>query len=249
MYALGGRAAGFEVFEVPFRSDLRVDLAGFLAGIEKARPNILFLSSPNNPTGTVFSAGEIEDVLAASEGLVVVDEAYADYSREPSWADRVEAYGNLAVLRTLSKVGAAALRCGFLVAGRHVLDEINKIRPPFNISSLTQAAGEIILRRYDDLRDQISLVTRERERLTVELRSAGYEAYPSAANFLLVRAAGREEKVFRFLQRAGIMVKFLPGLPVTGDALRITVGSPEENQLLVNRLNAFTLEGEQDEIG
>ncbi|TNF50741.1 aminotransferase class I/II-fold pyridoxal phosphate-dependent enzyme, partial [bacterium] len=177
---------------------------------------------------------------------VVVDEAYGDFSGESSWAPEVASVGNLAVLRTLSKVGAAAIRCGFLVTGSDLLREVNKVRFPFNLSRYTQVAGEAFLRNYELVHSQVAAIVRERDRLAVQLEKLNLRIFPSRGNFFLVQCGGREEELWRFLQDGGIVVKFLSRLPVTGDALRITVGTPEENDLFINRSRDFLAEGGTD---
>lgn len=240
MYAIAAQAAGFRVCEVPLTERLEPDLEGLVHAVQRERPNILFLSSPNNPTGTLFSREVVGPLLAASGGLVVVDEAYGDFSGEDSWVSRVSGEGNLAVLRTLSKVGGAALRCGFLVAPREVLEAVNKVRFPFNVSRYTQLAGGVFLDHFHLFHPQIEAIVRERERLGGALAGLGMEVFPSRGNFLLVQCRGREEDLWRFWKEKGIITRFLAGLAVTGDALRVTVGRPEENELLIRHAESFS---------
>lgn len=246
MYRVVATVAGFEVVEVPLGPGLEPDLEAFLRIIRDTEPNIVFLSNPNNPTGTYYGEEEVRELLSATKGLLVVDEAYGDYAGEESWATRVTPNGNLAVLRTLSKVGGAGIRCGFLVAGRDLLREVNKVRFPFNVSRYTQVAGETFLHNYDQLNPMIRTVVRERQSLAEELSKAGLEVFPSRGNFLLLRCGGMEESLWQFLQEKGIMVKFLPRLPVAGDALRVTIGTPGENKLLVDAAQRFLGEGGKD---
>ena len=246
MYSVAALAAGYEVHEVPLGPGLEPDMEAMLQAVREKNPNIVFLSNPNNPTGTFYSREQVHALLESSTGLVVVDEAYGDFSGEASWAPEVATVGNLAVLRTLSKVGAAALRCGFLVTGSDLLREVNKVRFPFNLSRYTQIAGETFLRNYELVVPQVTAIVRERDRLTVELKRLGLKVFPSRGNFFLVQYEGREEALWRFLQDGGIVVKFLSRLPVTGDALRITVGAPEENDRLISRSRDFLTEGGTD---
>jgi histidinol-phosphate aminotransferase len=246
MYSVAARAAGHEVHEVPLGPALEPDIEAMLRAVREKKPNIVFLSNPNNPTGTFYSKEQVHALLESSSGLVVVDEAYGDFSGESSWAPEVASVGNLAVLRTLSKVGAAAIRCGFLVTGSDLLREVNKVRFPFNLSRYTQVAGEAFLRNYELVHSQVAAIVRERDRLAVQLEKLSLRIFPSRGNFFLVQCGGREEELWRFLQDGGIVVKFLSRLPVTGDALRITVGTPEENDLLINRSRDFLAEGGTD---
>lgn len=246
MYSIAAQTAGYEVHEVPLGPELEPDMEEMLRAVRDQKPSLVFLSNPNNPTGTFFSREQIQAFLEASSGLVVVDEAYGDFSGEESWVPEVSSFGNLAVLRTLSKVGAAALRCGFLIASSDLLREINKVRFPFNLSRYTQVAGEIFLRHYDLVSPQVKNIVRERTRLAVEFEKLGFKVFPSRGNFLLVQCGGREEALWRFLHERGIMIRFLSRLPVTGDALRVTAGSPEENDLLISRSKDFVAEGGAD---
>jgi histidinol-phosphate aminotransferase len=237
MYFLSARAAGYRVDTVPLDlPDLTLDAGNFIAEIERVRPNLVFLAQPNNPTGTLHPATTVEAVLRASSGLVVVDEAYGDFASGPSWVSRLPEFPNLAVLRTLSKVGGAALRCGFLVAGEEVLAEVDKVRGPFNINAYTQAAGERILAHPRCLAEQGAAIIAGREKLAAGFAAFGMRVFPSQANFLLVTAGGLEKELFEHLAAGGIVVKSFTGLPVVGDALRITVGSPEQNNRLVDAL-------------
>jgi histidinol-phosphate aminotransferase len=246
MYSILSSAAGYDVHEVPLGPGLEPDIDAMLRVIGEKKPNIVFLSNPNNPTGTFYSREQIQAILKTTTGLVVVDEAYGDFSGEDSWVSQVDQFNNLAVLRTLSKVGAAAIRCGFLVAGKDLLNEVDKVRAPFNISSYTQIAGELFLRHYELIQNRLQEIIGERERLSSELGVLNMEVFPSRGNFLLIKSGGREWELWRFLQHGGIMVRFLSRLPVAGDALRITVGTPEENDLLINLSRKFTMEGGKD---
>lgn len=244
MYEIGAVFSGYEVIKVPCSKDLSPDHESLIEAAVRTQPSIVFLSNPNNPTGAVVPGELIGEMLSVCRGLVVVDEAYADFSSEPSWVRKVADYGNLAVLRTLSKVGGAALRCGFLVADRKLLGQVNKVRVPYNVSSMTQAAGEVMLKQFDLLRGIARDVAGTRDRLARRFRELGLEVFPSQANFLLVKAGGREKELYAFLKESGIMVKFLPRLGVAGDALRITVGTPEENDLLSGRIESFMAKGD-----
>lgn len=243
MYSITARAVGYEVFEVPLDAGLKPDMDAMLRAVNEKRPSIVFISNPNNPTGTSYTKKQIQQLLEASTGLVVIDEAYGDFTGDTSWTSEVTSISNLAVLRTLSKVGGAALRCGFLAAGSGLLQEVNKVRSPFNLSRYTQIAGEAFLRNYDLVRSQVADVIRERDRLSGQLKDLGLQIFPSRGNFLFVQCGGKEEALWRFLQENSIVVKFLASLPVTGDALRITVGSQEENDLLLSRTRDFLAEG------
>ncbi len=240
MYFLSSQAAGYRVDGFPLTlPDLSLDRSGFLREIERVRPNIVFLAQPNNPTGTLHARETVEAVLGSANGLVVVDEAYGDFASQPSWASRLSEFPNLAVLRTLSKVGGAALRCGFLVAHEGVLREVEKVRGPFNVNAYTQAAGERILAHPEWLKKQGKTIAAERNRLAAGLTALGLRVFPSQANFLLATAGGREKELCSFLAEGGIVVRSFSKLPVVGDALRITVGTAGENREFLARTGRF----------
>lgn len=246
MYAIATLSAGYDLHEIPLGADLEPDAEAMLRAVRENKPNIVFLSNPNNPTGTLFPVDLIRDLLRSTDGLVIVDEAYGDFSGEESWVFKTGSFSNLAVLRTLSKVGAAAIRCGFLVASEKLLREIDKVRFPFNVSRYTQVAGEVFLRNHERVLTRIKEIIGERERLAREMLGLGFKVFPSRANFLFLQCGGREEALWRFLQDGGIMVRFLARLPVAGDALRVTVGTPGENNLLVKKSRDFLTEGGKD---
>jgi histidinol-phosphate aminotransferase len=239
MYRIGSIAAGYQVAEALLGPQMEPDMEGILAPIRSAEPNIVFISNPNNPTGTLFSSEDIHTVLDAASGLVVVDEAYGDYSGVASMVPQVDRRTNLAVMRTLSKVGGAALRCGFLAAPGGLAEELNKVRQPFNVSSYTQAAARVLLENYEQLESAAREVIKERERLSGALQELGLTVFPSAANFVMIKCRGAEQELALFLQEEGIMVRSLPGLPVADDALRITVGSSTDNDALLERTRIF----------
>jgi histidinol-phosphate aminotransferase len=249
MYSITAKAAGYQVHEVPLGAGLEPDMEAILDRIRETSPSIVFISNPNNPTGTFYSKEQITRILDSTTGLVVVDEAYGDFSGEASWVPEVVAAGNLAVLRTLSKVGAAAARCGFLAAGTDLLREVNKVRFPFNLSRYSQVAGKTFLEHYGRAQALAKTVIAQRNRLASGLEEAGMKVFPSRGNFLFAQCGGREEALWFFLKKGGIVIKFLPRLQVTGDALRITVGTPEENALLLDRVGKFFTEGGTDAQG
>jgi histidinol-phosphate aminotransferase len=249
MYFISGQAAGFRVDGFPLTlslprgekggADLSLDRRGFMREIERVRPNLVFLAQPNNPTGTLHARETVEAILDSARGLVVVDEAYGDFAAQPSWAARLSEFPNLAVLRTLSKVGGAALRCGFLVAREEVLREVEKVRGPFNVNAYTQAAGARILGHPEWLKEQGRELAVSRDRLLAGMTALGLRVFPSQANFLLATAWGRERELCSFLAQGGIAVRSFTKLPVVGDALRVTVGTAAENNAFLARVERF----------
>lgn len=237
MYRLIAQALGLRYVGVPLREeDFSLDLAAMLEALEREQPALLFIAWPNNPTGNLFPRSEVERLVAAAPGLVVVDEAYSAFAGE-SLLDALGRYPNLLVMRTLSKLGLAGLRIGLLAGPAAWLEELNKLRLPYNINTLSQASAAFMLDHVQVLEDQAGRIRADRERLAQGLAAQpGVRVYPSRTNFLLFRVAGAGA-VFRGLKRRGVLIKCLDGShPLLADCLRVTVGRPEENQAFLQAL-------------
>jgi len=233
MYRMNALYAGMRFVGVPLQRDFGLDLPAMLAAIERERPALVFLAYPNNPTGNLFAAGEVEALLRASSGLVVVDEAYYAFA-EASFLARVPEHPNLLVLRTVSKVGMAGMRLGYAVAAPEWIAELNKVRAPYNVNALTQAAVVALLSDAGWIAEQAAAIRAERGRLESALaRLPGTMVFPTQTNFVLVRVADANA-VFEGLKARRILIKNLHGWhPLLANCLRITVGTPEENALLL----------------
>ena len=236
MYRIYAMQLGVRYVPVPLRADFSLDDDAFAAAIARERPALVWLASPNNPTGRALPVRSIERILAAAPGLVVVDEAYADFSGA-TLLPRVLEFPNLVVLRTLSKIGLAGARLGYAVAHPAWIAELDKVRSPYNVNALTQAAVPVVLGASDVLAAQVERIRAERGRLAAALAALpGVEVTPSDANFVLVRVPDAPAAQAR-LRAAGILVKNLHGgHPLTANCLRITVGTPPENDALIAAL-------------
>jgi len=232
--------AGVRYVAVPLAADFRVDEGAMLAAIDRERPALVWIASPNNPTGRAVPVATIERIVAAAPGVVAVDEAYADYA-DATLVPRVLEFANLIVLRTLSKIGFAGARLGYAVGHPAWIAEMDKVRSPYNVNALTQAAVPALLAASDVFAAQIASVRAERARLAAALASfPGFEVCPSDANFLLVRVPDAP-RVAAELRASGVLVKDLHGHhPLTAHCLRITVGTPVENDTLIRALAART---------
>ena len=241
MYRMIAAFTGMTYIGVPLRStDFTLDGAAMLAAIERHRPALVFLAYPNNPTGNLFDADIIEQIIDSTPGLVVIDEAYAPFT-DASFLPRLGQFDNLLVMRTLSKMGLAGLRLGYLVGAVQWLQEIDKLRLPYNINTLTQISAEFALRRQDVLQQQARELRRQRDALARRLAAVpNIRVYPSEANFLLLRLpAGQADQVHRILLEQGILIKSLHSAGgVLSNCLRITVGTPEQNERLYQGLRA-----------
>jgi histidinol-phosphate aminotransferase len=226
---------------VPLNSeDFSLDLPALLSAIEQHQPAIIYLAYPNNPTGNLFGAAEIQQVIEAATGLVIVDEAYAPFT-DASFISELGRYPNLLVMRTLSKMGLAGLRLGLLAGPKPWLDEIDKTRLPYNINTLTQVSAEFALQHTSVFDEQTGLIRQARSQLFAALQQLdGLTPFTSDANFILARMpTGRANEIHTAMKDANILVKNLNGgHPMLTDCLRITVGTSEENQAAVNAITA-----------
>ncbi|MBW8056046.1 MAG: histidinol-phosphate transaminase [Nitrospira sp.] len=238
MYEVIARHLGMEFVGVPLGRDFALDLPGMCAALERHTPAVTFLASPNNPTGVPFASAHIETVIGRSEGLVVIDEAYFAFT-DATFIDRVDQFDNLLVMRTLSKLGLAGLRLGFLVGDRAWLQEFDKVRLPYNINSLTQASVRFALEHGRFLDEQVAGVRAERERLFLALSELpGVHAWPSETNFILFELQNADAAaVWQALHAAGVLVKRFGGAQdVLRSCLRVTVGTPQENAIFLDAL-------------
>jgi histidinol-phosphate aminotransferase len=227
MYGKIGQALNEKAVEVPLAGDFALDMDAMLRKIKSEKPKLVFLSSPNNPTGNCFAEKDILKILDASAGIVVVDEAYQPFSGRKSFVRLIGKHENLAALRTLSKIGLAALRVGFLAARPEIVREVNRVRLPFNLNSFSQALAEDALEKPARMNSYIRKIVSERKRLFGELsRVEGIEPFPSEANFMLFRVKEPSE-VYRRMLSLGVLVRDLSGA-VPG-CLRVTVGTGKEN--------------------
>jgi histidinol-phosphate aminotransferase len=210
-----------------------------LGALEREQPALVFLAYPNNPTGNLFSAKDIERILRAATGLVVVDEAYYAFA-DATFLPRVAEFPNLLVLRTVSKIGMAGLRLGYAVAAPEWIAEFDKVRQPYNVNALTQAAACVLLEEGKLLSDQTATLRAERARLAAGLAALpGVSVFATQANFVAARVPDAPTW-FESLRATGILVKNLHGWhPLLANCLRITVGTPAENDALLAALIAL----------
>jgi len=231
MYAVNATLSGMRAVRYPLRADYALDRGAFVAQVEKEQPALIFLAYPNNPTGVLYPEEDVVAVLRAAKGLVVVDEAYHVFAQK-SFLPRLAEFPNLVVMRTVSKLGLAGIRLGYLVGRPEWIGEFNKVRQAYNVNVLTQAAATFVLERLDVLEAQAAKVRADRAGLGEALAALpGVTVFPSAANFFLVRVPDAD-RTYEALRRQGVLVRNLnsPGLE---NCLRITVGTPDENRILL----------------
>lgn len=238
MYAMIARFAGLGYRGVALRRDFSLDVDAMLAAIAEHRPALLFLARPNNPTGNLFDREAVDRIIDAAPGLVVLDEAYFPFAGD-SYLHDLRAGSKVLVLRTFSKQGLAGLRLGFLVGDRILIAELDKLRLPYNISSLTQTFAHGVLGHFDLLLDQATTLREDRDRLAEQIAALpGVEVFPSAANFILLRLSHPSAPaVHAGLLARRILVKCLDGgHPQLAGCLRVTVGTAAENEALLAAL-------------
>jgi histidinol-phosphate aminotransferase len=238
MYQMSAKFAQLEFIGVPHRADLTLDTEAMLAAIAEHRPAVIYLAYPNNPTGTLYPDEDIERIVAAArESLVVIDEAYQPFAQK-SWLPRVLDFDNVVVMRTVSKLGLAGIRLGYLAGSPVWLDELDKVRPPYNVNVLTQAAAEFMLDHVGGvLEAQAADLRAQRSRLADAIAALpGATVFPSAGNFLLVRVPDADA-VFETLLAARILVKNVSKIhPLLANCVRLTVGTPDENAQMLAAL-------------
>jgi len=239
MYEMTAKFVGLNFVGVPLNEDdFSLNREAMLSAIAAHNPAVIFLAYPNNPTGNLFDRATMDAILDASNGVVVVDEAYHAFAGR-SFMNELEEHENLLVMRTVSKLGLAGLRLGLLAGERRWLNEFNKVRLPYNINSLTQASARFVLEQDDFLKQQTEQIVRERSRVVDALKAMnGLQVWPSSANFILFRTlASAAGDVFEGLKRAGILIKKLDGShPLLQNCLRVTVGTPDENDAFLKAL-------------
>jgi histidinol-phosphate aminotransferase len=241
MYEVAANLNDVRLERLPLTADFQLS-PEIVAGVLASPAKLVFLCSPNNPTGNLLHAEAIEEILRGFPGLVVVDEAYADFAAAPSWTTRLVEFPNLVVLQTFSKAwGLAGLRLGMAFAAPEIIEYLNKIKPPYNISEATQQHALAALAaapHFEQLRQQL-LAGRDwlAERLPALPIVA--EVFPSDANFLLVRFHPDATAVYDYLLGRGIVVRNRTTQPGCAGTLRLTVGSPQENEKLLAALAEF----------
>ncbi|MGH8660598.1 MAG: histidinol-phosphate transaminase [Burkholderiales bacterium] len=236
MFRMIATAAGAPYVGVDLRDDYALDIEKLLGAVERHRPSLIFIAYPNNPTGNLFDAGLIGRVIEAAPGLVVIDEAYHGFAGQ-SFLPRLAHYPNLLVMRTLSKLGLAGIRLGVLMGAERWIRQLDKLRLPYNVNTLTQLIAAVVLEYGSVLTDQAAAIKLERGRLLRELqRVPGVTAYPSDANFILFRVS-HAERIFDGLKRRGVLIKSLHGSHrLLAGCLRVTVGTPDENTAFLTAL-------------
>jgi len=239
MYEMSARLRGLAFVGVPLTADFELDEAAMLAAVERHRPALTYIAYPNNPTANLWDdavIGRIVAAVGAQNGLVVFDEAYQPFSSR-SWLQRMAAQPHVLVMRTLSKFGLAGVRLGYLCGAAALIDEVEKVRPPYNVSALNAAAALFAIEHADEYARQAAILRDERTRLQAALKALpGVQPFPSEANMILVRVPDAKA-AFEGMKARGVLVKNVSAMhPLLAGCLRLTVGTPDENAQMVRAL-------------
>lgn len=242
MYKMIADFVGIKYAGVALCEDFSLDMEKTRQAINEHRPAIIFIAYPNNPSANCYNENEIEEIIAMAPGMVVLDEAYHPFAQR-SFMQRLTEFDNLLVMRTVSKMGLAGLRLGLLCGHPDIINEIDKIRLPYNINVLTQISAEFVLDNIDELDQQAKKIRDERELLSEAMNAiSGLEVFPSQANFILFRVLdGGENRsandVFDSIKQAGVLIKNMKADEgLLKNCLRVTVGTAEENKAFVAAL-------------
>ncbi len=242
MYHVTSRAHGVRAVSIPLDANWDLDLSAMNKAIELLQPNVIFIASPNNPTGNRMSADRIEAIAAAaSDALVVVDEAYVDFSSQGSARALRDRFENVAILRTLSKLGLAALRVGWIEADASIVAALDRARQPFNVSATSQAAATAVMREaWEPLCDHVHAIVRERERVAEAMRALpGITPLPSEANFVWAKTEKPAARVHEHLISRGVLVRSFHSVGGRmAQHIRVTIGTREENDAMLAALTS-----------
>lgn len=233
MYRMNAQIAHIRFEGVALDRDFTLNADRFLAKIDELKPALIWIAYPNNPTGNCYPDADIEAIIRAAPGLVVLDEAYNIFAAR-SFLGRLAQFPNLIVMRTVSKVGLAGIRLGYAAAAPQWIDQLDKVRPPYNVSVLTQVVGEIALRYAAEFDLQAERIKVERARIIERLAALpGVQCFPTEANFVLVRVPDAPKLDAQLRRRKILIRNFHGGHPLLEHCLRLTVGTPEENEQLL----------------
>jgi histidinol-phosphate aminotransferase len=240
MYEVSANINDVAIKKVPLTGDYQLNLEGIAAAIDE-NTKLIFICSPNNPTANSINRNDVETILANFNGLVVIDEAYINYSRQKTFIQELTEYSNLVVLQTLSKAwGLAGLRIGMAFASEEIIEVFNRVKPPYNINQASQQLALEALSNIEQVNGWIKETINEREKLITSLAQLPIvlKIYPSDANFILVKTTDARG-IYNYLVERGIIVRDRSKVELCEGSLRITIGTPAENEKLIDVLKSF----------
>jgi histidinol-phosphate aminotransferase len=237
MYKVLANINAIEVKEVQLTADFQPKTETILSAVN-SKSKLLFLCSPNNPTGNSFSSNEVEKLLKQFKGIIVLDEAYIDFSEQESWLNRLEEFPNLIITQTLSKAyGMAGIRLGICYASKEIIKVLNSIKPPYNVNALSQQKTLERLSNIDEVQEEIQQIKIQKKNLLKELKLVEFvkKVYPSDANFVLVKVDNATKRYHQLIAK-GIVIRNRAKQPLCENCLRISIGTIEENTQLIKVL-------------
>ncbi|AYL96294.1 histidinol-phosphate transaminase [Mucilaginibacter celer] len=240
MYEVSANINDIEIRKVNLTEEYQLNVEGIAEAVDK-NTKLIFICSPNNPTGNSINRDDIQTVLANFRGIVVVDEAYINFSRQKSFIQELTEYSNLVVMQTLSKAwGLAGLRVGMAFASEEIIEVMNKVKPPYNVNESSQQLALAALANVDQVNEWIKETLAQRDRLVLALKDMEFvvDIYPSDANFILVKTTNANG-IYDFLVKQGIIVRNRSKVELCEGCLRITIGTPDENTILLETLKTF----------
>ncbi|MDB5032001.1 histidinol-phosphate transaminase [Mucilaginibacter sp.] len=240
MYEVSANINDIQTKKVLLTEDFQLNLEGIAEAIDK-NTKLIFICSPNNPTGNSINRDDVETLLNNFDGIVVVDEAYINFSRQKTFIQELTEYANLVVLQTLSKAwGLAGLRIGMAFASEEIIEVMNKVKPPYNINESSQQLALKALANVDQVNGWIKETLLQRDKLVLNLKDLDFvlDIYPSDANFILIKTTD-PMGIYNFLVQKGIIVRNRSKVDLCEGSLRITVGTPAENEILIETLKKF----------
>jgi histidinol-phosphate aminotransferase len=238
MYAIISQSLGIKTTNIPLNSGWDLNASLLLETAEKNKSRLIFLSYPNNPTGNCFSKNEVQTIIEEFNGIVVIDEAYHDFSKK-SFINEIKKHNNIVILRSLSKIGLAAMRVGFGVADSLIIQEINKVRLPYNSNMLSQVFAEHLINNFEQVQIQIDYILDERNRLISELEKIeSITVFSTDSNFFLFKTKHPADELFYHLLYNGILVRNLSSHPKLNNCLRVTVGTKSENDRFLSEVKS-----------
>lgn len=238
MYQMIAKFTRLDYQHTPLTDNFEIDLKRTLADIKTHKPQLIFIAYPNNPTANLFAADDIIKIIQATNALVVLDEAYYLYAHS-SFLSFVRKYPNLLVMRSVSKIGFAGLRLGLLIGSQATINQLDKLRLPYNISTLTQISANFLLQQKAEIQKNAQIIINQRTFLFSALNLIkSLTVYPSQANFILFKAENADS-LFAHLKTDGVLIKNFTNAPRLTDYLRVTVGNEEENAIFINSISKY----------
>ncbi len=241
MYEVSASINDVPILNVPLNENYQIDMQKVRPLLAGKNLKLIFICSPNNPTGNSMNRSDVEYIIANFNGIVIIDEAYIDFSTKPSLLDLIYRYPNMIVMQTFSKAfGLAAVRIGMAFSNPVIFQYFNKLKPPYNISTINQTAALRKLKKVEEYKNQVRKIVKERERLAASLKKMKLteKVYPSDANFLLVKVKNANY-IYNTLVSRNIIIRNRSN--VINNCLRITIGKKSENNMLINALKTFII--------